>query len=94
MVEKQLYAAARFTNYKKELLIKLGADVSSKTIHGETALHKAALLGSFQDVNLLLKAVSDVNAKDEYYNTPLIMAVVLDCDDTFSSLVGKSVWKC
>ena len=84
--ETALRRAAWFTNYKKvEVLIKLGADVSSKTIHGETALHKAALHGSFKNVNLLLKAGADVNAQDEYYNTPLIMAVVLDCDDSYQS---------
>ena len=57
--------------------------MSSKTVHGETALHKAALHGSFKNVNLLLKAGTDVNAQAEYYNTPLIMVTALDCDDAF-----------
>ena len=67
-----------------DLYIAAGADVNSKIYDGETTLHKAAFHGSFKNMNLLLKAGADVNAQDEHYNTPLIMAVALDCDNFFT----------
>jgi len=53
------------------LLIAKGADVIATNVNGWTALHRAAIGGNKEIVELLIANGADVNAKSEFGTTPL-----------------------
>ena len=57
-----------------KLLLGAGADVNTRSSHGETLLISAAQRGNIAAVDLLLRAGADVNAADCYGNTALMAA--------------------
>jgi len=57
-----------------EMLIKYGADITSKNNMGETALHQAAKRGRLEAATVLLENSAEIDARDNYHRTPLMMA--------------------
>lgn len=53
-------------------LLKFGADVDNKRNGGETALHKACLLGDGDVIAVLLNHGADINAEDSMEKTPFM----------------------
>jgi len=60
------------------LLLKHGADVNTKSIHNETPLHIASILGYSYIIKLLIKAGADINAESTNGKTPLYWAITND----------------
>jgi len=55
-------------------LLEVGSDVNKVTDGGNTPLQEAALQGNLEIVNLLLAGGADVNFKNEYSETALMVA--------------------
>jgi hypothetical protein len=72
-------ASAGNMNQAKEAL-KKGADVNSKHIDGNTALHVAAVEAKYDMMKFLVDNQADVNAKNNYGYTPL-MVVAFETGD-------------
>ena len=67
-----------------QLLLHAGADVNGRTVKvcenlvgGETPLHVAAAAGPVEIADLLLKTGAELEAKDEYGETPIMHALGL-----------------
>lgn len=58
-----------------KLLVDKDADINAKTRDGDTALHRAAVFGQLEQVELLIKYGADVWARDNYDYIPLHSAV-------------------
>ena len=61
-----------------EFLISKGADIEITGDDGKTALHLAAMDGSINIINLLIKNDVKINVSDRYSNTPLKLALEND----------------
>ena len=74
------------------LFLDAGIDVNSKDRDGNTALHLAAANCDLSMVELLLEDSrrTDVNAKDDKLDTPLIVAARRDCVEVVRRLLEKN----
>jgi ankyrin repeat protein len=70
-----------------ELLIKYGANVNAKQMHGVTPLHSAAHNGQTKLVRLLIDHGADINAKTDNGQSPLLLAIEKNCDETAEILI-------
>ncbi|XP_042911828.1 uncharacterized protein [Parasteatoda tepidariorum] len=59
-----------------KLLIKRGADIEAKSMHGETPLHYAVNHDKYEVVEILIKNGADMNARSSRGYTPLHAAVM------------------
>ena len=76
-----------------EMLIQNGADPSLKNNGGFSLLHFAAQGGNTSIINKLLSLGLDVDLKDLYGKTPLIIAIEKNNSDAVKVLLSKSVQK-
>ena len=76
-----------------EMLIQNGADPSLKDNGGFSLLHFAAQGGNTSIINKLLSLGLDVDLKDLYRKTPLIIAIEKNNSDAVKVLLSKSVQK-
>ena len=76
-----------------EMLIQNGADPSLKNNGGSSLLHFAAQGGNTSIINKLLSLGLDVDLKDLYGKTPLIIAIEKNNSDAVKVLLSKSVQK-
>jgi hypothetical protein len=67
-------------------LLKNGADVHVRNVHGSTALHYAALAGMAENVKLLLTRGADPNATNKKGETPLRQAELQGFTDVVAVL--------
>lgn len=56
-------------------LLKAGANIHARNLKGSTALHTAAKAGFNRVVELLIKNGAEVDAEDNFGNTPLFMGI-------------------
>ena len=56
-------------------MIRHGANIHSRTIHGCTPLHQAALNGFSNVAELLIQNGAEIDAKNNTKDTPLMMAL-------------------
>jgi uncharacterized protein len=84
-----IHSACAISNYLiVERLIKLGADVNAKQMHGVSPLHSAAHNGQTKLAELLINNGANVNAKMDDGQTPLMMAVEKNFTET-ADLIRK-----
>jgi ankyrin repeat protein len=61
-------------------------DANSRAKYGTPALHIASRRGQAAALGLLLDEGADINAKDDEGITPLIEAIMLQCDEVLDIL--------
>ena len=71
-----------------------GKDVNSKDMFGETFMHKAATSGQTKVVEYLIEKGANVNAKDNWGNTPLLLLAfqsgsIPEANKTIELLIGN-----
>ena len=76
-----------------EMLIQNGADLSLKIDNGYSLLHFAAQGGSTSIINKLISLGLDIDLKDLYGKTPLIIAIENNNSDAVKLLLSKGVHK-
>ena len=76
-----------------EMLIQNGADPSLNDNGGFSLLHSAAQGGNTSIINKLLSLGLDVDLKDLYGKTPLIIAIEKNNSDAVKFLLSKGVQK-
>jgi ankyrin repeat protein len=72
--DEMLFFAASMGDIKKaQAAIKKGADVNSRHVNQNTALHAASVQSKYDVMKLLVESGADVNAKNQDGLTPLMM---------------------
>lgn len=87
---KSLYCAVENKNKAvAELLIGLGADVNTKTPHGNTPLHCAVENSDEAMVKLLIKNKAHLNIKNNEGKTPLHIAAIYGKENIAKTLISQ-----
>ena len=76
-----------------EMLIQNGADPSLKMDNGYSLLHFAAQGGNTSIINKLISLGLDIDLKDFYGKTPLIIAIEKNNSNAVKLLLSKGVHK-
>ena len=87
-----LHRAAHFGHTQTvEMLLGLGADPNAKDLKRSTPLHDAAMGWSdhFPVMELLVRARSDVNLRNTYWQTPIMVSVQSSNLTGFAYLLGR-----
>jgi ankyrin repeat protein len=83
-------AAAREQYEICNKLIDLGVDINAKDLHGNTAAHHAALVGSLEISQLLHSAKANLSVRNKKAMIPMHSCIISDDVQTFQFLVERS----
>ena len=90
MNNEELFEAAEKGNRSKvKVLLKMGIDVNSRDIIGQSALSRALFARHSSIVRILLDKGANVNAKDDCGETALHKACYLGRDDVVKLLLDN-----